>query len=145
MKTFTGRRIFDLLNELNTISRKNLESYFARWSLTTPQILVLAQLDEHKEMKISDIARNLDFADSNISGIVDRLENADFVKRVRSNEDRRIVKVTLTDKAYSLKKDFNLNIEEYFNRLLNKTSQEELDEIITSLEKLKSLLSISEL
>jgi DNA-binding MarR family transcriptional regulator len=135
-----GRKIFDLLDELNNSFHKNLEGYFAKWSLTSSQILVLTLLDKNKEMKISEIASSMGFADSNISGIVDRLENADFVERIRSMDDRRIVKVKLAKKAYELKKDFDLNVEELFSQLLNKTSEEELDEIITSLEKLKSLI-----
>lgn len=141
MEVTTGRKIFDLLNEVNTGFHKSLEEYFARWSLTTSQILVLALLDKHKEMKISEIAANTGFADSNISGIVDRLENADFVERTRSKEDRRIVRVKLGRKAYELKKDFDLSIEEYFKQFLYKTSQSELDDIVANLEKLKQLIS----
>ncbi len=140
MEISMGRKIFSLLDELNSSFHKNLEAYFAKWSLTSSQILVLALLDKHIEMKISDIASNMGFADSNISGIVDRLENANFVERIRSTEDRRIVKVKLAQKAYDFKKDFDLNIEEFFSQLLSRTSQEEMNEIITSLEKLKDLI-----
>lgn len=136
-----GRKIFYLLNELNTGFHKNLEGYFARWSLTSSQILVLALLDKHKEMKISEIASSMGLADSNISGIVDRLENSDFVERTRSTADRRIVKVKLTSKAHELKKEFDLNVEEFFSQLLNRTSQDDLENIIANLEKLKSLIS----
>ena len=141
MQILTARKIFDLLNELNTIFNKNLADYFARWSLTTSQILVLSLLDKHGEMKISDIAGSMGFADSNVSGIVDRLENAGFVERARSTKDRRIVKVKLAQKALDLKKEFNLNFEDFFHQLQNRASQEELDEIIVNLEKLKSLIS----
>lgn len=140
MEISMGRKIFSLLDELSCSFHKNLEEYFAKWSLTSSQILVLTLLDKNKEMKISDIASSIGFADSNISGIVDRLENANFVQRIRSTEDRRIVKVALAERAYELKKDFDLNIEGFFAQLLNRTSQEELNEIIASLEKLKSLI-----
>ncbi|HWR60058.1 MAG TPA: MarR family transcriptional regulator, partial [Clostridia bacterium] len=141
MDVSTGRKIFDLLNEVNSSFHKNLEEYFAKWSLTASQILVLTLLDKHEEMKISEIAARMGFADSNVSGIVDRLENAGFVGRTRSTEDRRIVKVSLADKALELKKEFDLSIEEYFNQFLKRTSQEELDSMVTNLEKLKQLLS----
>lgn len=81
-----GQRIFNLLNELNASFHKNLQNYYAKWSLTTSQFIVLALLDKHKEMKISEIANKTGFPDSNISGIVDRLENAGFVERVRCPE-----------------------------------------------------------
>lgn len=141
MQVPASRKIFDLLNELNTIFHRNLTGYFAQWSLTASQILVLMLLGRHGEMKISDIAGSMGFADSNISGIVDRLENAGFVERKRSTEDRRIVKVKLSRKAFDLKKDLDLNFEDFFRQLQNKASQEELDEIVDNLEKLKILLS----
>lgn len=141
MSISAARKIFDLLNEVNSSFRKSVETYFSKWSLTTSQILVLTLLDKHKEMKISEIAAKMGFADSNISGIVDRLENAGFVGRTRSTEDRRIVKVSLADKAFELKTDFDLSIEEYFNQFIAKTSREELDEMIANLEKLKQLLA----
>lgn len=141
MSISAARKIFDLLNEVNSSFRKSVETYFSKWSLTTSQILVLTLLDKHKEMKISEISAKMGFADSNISGIVDRLENAGFVGRTRSTEDRRIVKVSLADKAFELKKDFDLSIEEYFNQFIAKTSREELDEMIANLEKLKQLLA----
>ena len=141
MSVSAAKKIFDLLNEVNSSFRKSVEEYFSKWSLTTSQILVLTLLDKHKEMKISEIATKMGFADSNISGIVDRLENAGFVERTRSTEDRRIVKVSLADKAFELKKDFDISIEEYFNQFIAKTSREELDEMIASLEKLKQLLA----
>lgn len=141
MDVSTGRKIFDLLNEVNSSFHKNLEEYFAKWSLTASQILVLTLLDKHEEMKISEIAARMGFADSNVSGIVDRLENAGFVGRTRSTEDRRIVKVSLADKALELKKEFDLSIEEYFNQFLTRISQEELDSMVTNLEKLKQLLA----
>lgn len=141
MSISAARKIFDLLNEVNSSFHKSVEEYFSKWSLTTSQILVLTLLDKHKEMKISEIAAKMGFADSNISGIVDRLESAGFVTRTRSTEDRRIVKVSLADKAFELKKDFDLSIEEYFNQFIAKTSREELDEMIASLEKLKQLLA----
>ncbi len=144
MEVSIGRRIFDLLNEVNSVFHKNLEEYFAKWSLTSSQILVLTLLDKHKEMKISEIAAAMGFADSNISGIVDRLENADFAERVRSTEDRRIVKVKLAPKAYELKKDFDLSVEGYFNQFLNKASQEELDGMVANLEKLRQLITRKE-
>lgn len=144
MEVSAGRKIFDLLNEVNSIFHKSLEEYFAKWSLTSSQILVLTLLDKHKEMKISEIAATMGFADSNISGIVDRLENADFAERVRSTEDRRIVKVKLTPKAHELKKDFDLSVEGYFNQFLNKASQEELEGMAANLEKLRQLVTRKE-
>jgi len=144
LKIPAERRIFELLSELNDIFHRNLEEYFSQWSLTASQILVLSLLHKNGEMKISSIAASMGFADSNASGIVDRLESAGFVERTRSAEDRRIVKVKLTSKAYDMENDFILDIEDFFRQLLNKASRKELDNIAVCLERLKSLISRKE-
>lgn len=141
MTKTTGRQIFDLMNELQTIFNRNLEAYFSKWSLTSSQILILSLLDNHPDLKISEIAANIGLPDSNISGIVDRLEKGGYVKRARGVEDRRVVKVKLTDKVNEIKKEFDLNVEEYFQKLLAKTSQIEIDEIALNLIKLKTLIT----
>lgn len=140
-KNTTGRQIFDLLNELQTIFNKKFETYFSKWSLTSSQILILSLLDNHSELKISEIAAHIGLPDSNVSGIVDRLEKGGYVERIRSLEDRRVVKVKPTNKVNEIKQHFNLNVEEYFRLILDKISQEELDEIAYHLEKLKNLIN----
>lgn len=140
MKNTTGRQIFDLLNELQTIFNRSLELYFSKWSLTSSQILVLSLLHNHPELRISEIAASIGLPDSNISGIIDRLEKAGYVERARSTKDRRVVNVKLTGKVNEIKKEFDLNLEEYFRQLLEKNTQKEIDEIAHNLEKLKSML-----
>ncbi len=141
MKNITGWEIFDLLNELQTTFHKSLEDYFCKWSLTSSQILVLSLLDDHTELKISEIAANISLPDSNVSGIIDRLEKAGYAQRTRGVKDKRVVKVKLTNKAHDIKKDFDLNVKKYFQQLLDKTSQDEIDEIAYNLEKLKNLIT----
>lgn len=141
MKNAAGRQIFHLLYELQTIFNKNMEAYFSKWSLTSSQILILSLLDSHPGLKIGDIAANVGLPDSNVSGIVDRLEKAGYVERIRSTEDRRVVKVKPTNKVNEIKREFDLNVEKYFHQLLGNSSQDEIDEIVHNLEKLKSLIT----
>nr|WP_279288980.1 MarR family transcriptional regulator [Anaerosolibacter carboniphilus] len=125
---------------MQTIFNRNLESYFSKWSLTSSQILVLSLLYNHLELRISEIASSIGLPDSNVSGIIDRLEKAGYVERSRNTKDRRVVNVKLTDKVNEIKNEFDLNLEEYFQQLLEKNTQKEIDEIAHKLEKLKSML-----
>lgn len=137
MNEGSGRKIYDLLKEINAIFSRNLRQHFTQWGLTAPQILVLSLLYESGEMKISDIACNMCMADSNISGIVDRLEKTGMVDRVRNSEDRRIVKVKHTAKVDDMMKNFDSDLEKYFSLMLAKLSQNELNEIISYMGILK--------
>lgn len=46
--------------------------------------------------RMSDLAECAQTSQASLTGIVDRLEERDLVERVRSQEDRRVVEVTLT-------------------------------------------------
>ena len=135
-----GRKIYSLLKELNTIFNKNLREYLEGWNITAQQIMVLSLLRERGEMKISEIAYGMDLADSNISGIVDRLEHNGLVERMRSLKDRRIVKVRLTGKAEDMIKDLDTDIGKYFSHIIDRFTESELDGIITSIEMLRDKL-----
>lgn len=135
-----GKRIYNLLKELNTLFSKKLEFYFTRWGLTAPQIFVLSLLKENGEMKISEIADAMSLADSNVSGIVDRLEKTGYVERVRSSKDRRIVKARPTGKVDGLVRDYDSGLKEYFSQVLSNLSPKELGEIVDCMEMLRCKL-----
>lgn len=140
MSNKNGESIFRLLKEINSLFHKKLKDTISRYGLTVPQILVTRLLKDNGAMKISDIGSNLNMADSTVSGIVDRLEAAGLVERVRVKEDRRHVNVILTKKIDDVMKHFESDLDMHFTELLSTTPPEESELIIDALEKLKKLL-----
>lgn len=74
-----------------------VELSLARFRLTAPQYRVLLCLYNNGGLMIGDIADRLHQSRGNLTGIVDRLEAAEWVCRTRSREDRRAVWVSLND------------------------------------------------
>ncbi|TKT69434.1 MarR family transcriptional regulator [Aquamicrobium sp. LC103] len=70
--------------------------------ITYPQYLVLNALWERDGRSISAIAARLDLEPSTITPLVKRLEAASLVRRTRSAEDERSVRVNLTDQGKAL-------------------------------------------
>ncbi|OQM75189.1 MarR family winged helix-turn-helix transcriptional regulator [Manganibacter manganicus] len=70
--------------------------------ITYPQYLVLNALWEKDGLSISTIAARLDLEPSTITPLVKRLEAASLVRRTRSAEDERSVRVNLTDQGKAL-------------------------------------------
>jgi DNA-binding MarR family transcriptional regulator len=69
-------------------------------SLTLPQFDVLAQLARHEDgMTHGDLTRELLVTAGNVTGIVDRLEALGLVERRPVPEDRRAVRVRLTQRG----------------------------------------------
>src|SRR5947208_2439309 len=73
---------------------------FREYDLTTSQYNVLRILrGEGKPLPILEIAERLLAVVPGITGLVDRLEEAGWVRRQRCHEDRRVIYVAPTEKA----------------------------------------------
>jgi len=73
-----------------------------RYGLTEPQSAVLRNLFNNGPVSSADLSRTLFVTPSNITGIIDRLEKKQFVKRIRKEGDRRVALITLTESGKEL-------------------------------------------
>ena len=72
-----------------------------------------------------------------ITGLIDRLEQAGFVNRLRCEKDRRVIYVALTDHGTKTLADLDEPLLALHRKLLGHLSQGELKELIRLLEKLR--------
>lgn len=70
--------------------------------LTYPQYLVLLVLWEHRSCRLGEIADELHLATHAVSPIIDRMEEAGLVRRMKDDTDGRVVHVVLTDSGAAL-------------------------------------------
>jgi DNA-binding MarR family transcriptional regulator len=77
---------------------------------------------------------------STITGVIDRLEKKRFVLRIRSEKDRRIVKVQLTPKGNRLARRAPNPIQGKMIYGLKKLKKDELFPIHHSIEKLVEIM-----
>lgn len=101
--------------------------------LTPPQFGVLEALAHLGPMKMCDLGGKLLMSGANLTGVIDRLEMKDLVRRVMDAEDRRTYLIHLTDTGSKL-------ITKIFSR--HAAVIEELTSTLTTAEKreLTSLL-----
>jgi DNA-binding MarR family transcriptional regulator len=71
--------------------------------LTHPQYLVMLALWERDGRSISDLGGALQLEPATLTPLLKRLEAAGLVRRARSDEDERVVRVTLTDAGRALR------------------------------------------
>ena len=75
---------------MRTLLRQN-------FSVTLPQFDVLSELERAGDpLTMSQLSKELMVSNGNVTGVIDRLEKIDFVKRVRAERDRRIQYIELT-------------------------------------------------
>ena len=120
----------------NLLSNKKLQDDLDRLDLTAPQFYVLATIGYAGGMPFSNIGEKMMVTVSNLTGIVDRLEEKGLVVRERDSRDRRVVRVMLTDKGGKLYKNtiplFEKSISEVFSPL-GKPQQKELASLLRRL------------
>ena len=76
----------------------------ARYGVTGPQLGALWELRERRGLTVTQTARRLHVHPSTVTGIADRLEAKELVRRVRDAKDRRVVHLEITRKGLALVK-----------------------------------------
>jgi len=121
------------------LSHKKLEDDLEKLDLTPPQFYVLATIGYAGGLPFGEIGAKMMVTVSNLTGIVDRLEEKKLVSRKRDENDRRVVHVVLTDKGAKLYKStiplFEKTVSQIFS-LLDKPQQKELSAILRKLNRL---------
>ncbi|HTN71256.1 MAG TPA: MarR family transcriptional regulator [Methylomirabilota bacterium] len=104
--------------------------------LTPPQFYVLATIGYAGGLPFGEIGAKMMVTVSNLTGIVDRLEEKKVVSRKRDENDRRVVHVVLTEKGARLYKStiplFEKSLVQIFSSL-DKPQQKELSVLLRKL------------
>jgi DNA-binding MarR family transcriptional regulator len=109
---------------------------FRNYGLTPSQYNVLRILrGEGRPMPCQEITQRMIQVVPAMTGLLDRLEQQELVKRNRCEEDRRVIFVDLSDKARDLLKQLDQPVLELHRRLLSHLTPEELTELSRLLEK----------
>jgi len=130
-------------------SSDQLQICFARLfrdhGLTPSQYNILRILrGEGKPLPILEIASRTVAVVPGITGLIDRLEQAGFVNRVRCEKDRRVIYVALTDHGTRTLAALDGPLVALHRKLLGHLSQGELKELIRVLEKVREPLAEAE-
>jgi DNA-binding MarR family transcriptional regulator len=117
-------------------SHKKLEDDLNKLGVTPPQFYVLATIGYAGGLPFGEIGAKMMVTVSNLTGIVDRLEEKKLVARKRDEKDRRVVHVILTEKGAKLYKStiplFEKSVGEIFVRL-TAAEQKQLSAILRKL------------
>jgi DNA-binding MarR family transcriptional regulator len=131
-------RIVETLIFLYTESRRLTKDEARRHDLTGPQLTVIKLLAGIGDLSLTELSENMQTRNSTVTGIIDRMEAAGLVKRIRSESDRRVVMIRLTPQGRSLARNVPIEPMQAFRRALetlSTTEQKTLLKILSKLEK----------
>ena len=121
--------IRDLLDEFASHGPAAAMRHMRNWpggrlSLVHVNVLSLLEADGPLPMRV--LADALDVSQASATGIVDRMEQRGLVERRRDGEDRRVVRVVLTDEGGHLIAGMATERREHLVRILDELTDEEL-------------------
>jgi MarR family transcriptional regulator, organic hydroperoxide resistance regulator len=108
-------------------------------TLGIKQIELLLVLLKHKNLSISDIAKQMGVMPSSISGLTDKLLKKGLIHRTYNHIDRRVVTVNLTEKGILLARDLENKQEKILSKMESGLTKEEIHIFNNLLEKINGL------
>jgi len=112
-----------------------------QFGLTSSQYNILRILrGVGKPMSCLDIADRMIQVVPAMTGLIDRLEKQELVKRVRCTADRRVIFIELTEKAAELLKQVDQPLLDLHRKLVGHLTRVELKELSRLLEKARQSL-----
>lgn len=106
-----------------------LKANLAQFDVTPVQYGILKCLWDEDGQTPKQIARTLSLDGSTITGILDRMENKNLVRRTPDPEDRRTLKVVITNQGLELRECIEEVIEEVNKRILEMFTFEEQEQL----------------
>jgi len=115
-----------------------------KYGFTAPQIGVIFHLYMMPSITLQSLSEHMNLTKSTVSGIVDRLEKQGVVTREIPKDNRRIVKLSISEEfkknndICSIKKKF---VSDLLSDSLKKTNPEEVEKIIYGLRQFQLMLN----
>jgi DNA-binding MarR family transcriptional regulator len=129
-------KIVETIVYLYTESRRLTKEVARASNLTGPQLTVVKMLHHLGDLSLSELSDRIRAGNSTVSGIIDRMEREELVRRVRSKEDRRVVHIKLTEKGRELAESVPIQPMEIFQAAIASLDAEELTTVLRILLKL---------
>jgi len=118
-------QIIDEAESLFTAQRRVIAKVWQDRSISKLQIHLLMLLQLHGPQSMSQLAALAEVALPNLTGIIDRLEEKELVRRERDEQDRRVVTVHLTTQGADVVAELESVRREELRRILRTLDPEE--------------------
>jgi MarR family transcriptional regulator, organic hydroperoxide resistance regulator len=107
--------------------------------LTYGQIRALAALGREQEMTAGHLAKSADLNPATMTAMLDQLETASIVQRVRSTADRRVCNVSLTPEGWKLLQGKLADWQAMWEERMAGVSDEELESAVRVFERITGI------
>ena len=127
-------RIISRIARIRKALRREFELRAAPLDITSSQLQVLRRLWRGDGITVSVLTCDASSDGGTVTGVLDRLERKELIRRERSHADRRVVQIWLTDAGRDLEKPLTDIIEEINQMALVGLDESAQQQLIQSLE-----------
>ncbi|WP_368293931.1 MarR family winged helix-turn-helix transcriptional regulator [Dehalobacter sp. TBBPA1] len=130
-------KLFNDILQIEELSLK--ENEFSDLSITEIHVIEAIGLTKRN---MSSVARDLDITIGTLTFSVNNLVQKSYVNRIRSDDDRRIVLVSLTDKGVQAYKHHAGFHDEMIQTTISRLSDEEMEVLVSALENINGYFKV---
>ncbi|MCK1996603.1 DNA-binding transcriptional regulator, MarR family [Paenisporosarcina quisquiliarum] len=124
------------LRHISGIIKQKGRQILSTYTITPPQFVALQWLLELGDMTIGDLSNKMYLAFSTTTDLIDRMEKSDLVKRIRDEQDRRVVRIHLLEEGARIIEEVIDKRQQYLEDVLQHFDQVEVANLSILLEKL---------
>ena len=132
------RRVYQVVNEQSKKAKSET-------GVTGPQLWAIKVIGDLSPVRVSDLAARMYLHPATVVGILNRLELQGLIKRIRTNEDRRVVKIELMDAGNVIAANAPQIVQGLLVNGLEVLPLQKLHNISAGLEELVHILGAQEL
>jgi len=97
------------------------------FEITPPQFTALLILLEEDNLTISELSNEMYLACSTVTDLLDRMEKNELLKRVKDENDRRISRIKVLEKGYTVLNEVLTARRLYIGEIFEEATPEELE------------------
>lgn len=140
LRTLLGTSLRQLFHSWMVLQRRMLREE----GITFGHLFILRRISTKGSLNLSHMASYIGESKSAITGIIDTLEKKNLVKRVRGDEDRRQIKIVLTEASEALLRRLESKKDLIMEELIAEIPADALKKLNNSLSKVVKKLNTKE-
>ena len=130
-----GREVSKIMPLIIREVTKGQRGILSKGLVTIPQIVILDLLLEKSPYRMTELAKRLGLTKSAATATVDKMTKVKLVKRERSEEDRRVVNVTILKKGEQTIRRVNEERQDAANSIFSPLTKEDKQQYLKLLRK----------
>lgn len=134
----TYRMLGKYLSDLNRDFIKHSELKLSEYRLTLNMWRCMMIIENNRSCNLKDIALSLNVDNAIITRNIKKLEDLNYVVKIKRLNDNRFFDLCLTDEGISILKLINEYQEKWYEKVIKNFNKEESDTLINLLNKLCS-------